>query len=438
MSTKTRSSKSPYADILVQSEALKLEAEATIAEGKVRDTRPNLTSRELRILGGIGPQVSSTAIRVISQWNRLDAALGIKPDRTVFFNAAQGNFADAFAVYDVLRISQQNGGPAVTGQIQGMADTKSAIALQSCQHRVMTPRSVIILSEIQPDTTRMNTTEAIEKVKYLKWLEERGWKLLLARATNLEMAQIKERTEYGRQWWISAEEALKFGLIDEIGTVMPNFANYTPDATLKAAEGDEWKVRLAKAEVRMLKAQAEIGDILNLHERVSAENAGKHYFFGEVNTASCTEAESSLLLFAQRHVGDVELIINSPGGSVTDGNGLIDVIEQTTRDCAYTTTIFGQCASMAGFVAVTGKRKLMAKNAAFLIHRVSTIFGMSSSHMEDNQKEMERLENVLFPFMCSRTNGKLTIEELRSRCKDHDWWLTADECLAKGLVDELV
>jgi ATP-dependent Clp protease protease subunit len=424
--------------MLVQSEALKLEAEATIAEGKVRDTRPNLTSRELRILGGIGPQVSGTAIRVISQWNRLDAALSIKPARTVFFNAAQGNFADAFAVYDVLRISQANDGPAVTGQIQGMADTKSAIALQSCRHRVMTPRSVIILSEIQPDTTRMNTTEAIEKVKYLKWLEARGWKLLLERATNLEMAQIQQRTEYGRQWWISAEEALKFGLIDEIGTVMPNFANYTPDEALKAVDGDAWKVRLAKAELRMLRAQAEIGDILNLHERVSAENAGKHYFFGEVNTASCTEAESSLLLFAQRHVGDVELIINSPGGSVTDGNGLIDVIEQTTRDCTFTTTIFGQCASMAGFVAVTGKRKLMAKNAAFLIHRVSTIFGMSSSHMEDNQKEMERLENVLFPFMCSRTNGKLPIEELRARCKDHDWWLTADECLAKGLVDELV
>jgi ATP-dependent Clp protease protease subunit len=190
--------------------------------------------------------------------------------------------------------------------------------------------------------------------------------------------------------------------------------------------------------VRLLKAQAEIGDILNVHELVAAENAGKHYFFGAVDTDSCTKAESSLLLFAQRHLGDVELVINSPGGSVMDGNGLIDVIEQTTRDCNFTTTIFGQCASMAGFIAMTGKKRVMAKNAAFLIHRVSTIFGQSSSHMEDNQKNMERLENVLFPFMASRTNGKLTIEELRAKCKDHDWWLTAEECLKYGLVDELV
>jgi len=375
---------------------------------------------------------------VFSRWNRLDAAVGIKPARTVSFNASQGSFADAFAVYDVLRVSQAHGGPDVTGQVTGMADTKAAIALQASKHRIMTPRSWIILSEIQPDASRMNTSEAIERVKYLKWLEERGWKLMLERATNLEMAQIKEKTEYGRQWWISADEALKFGLIDEIGTVTPNYDNYTADATLKPADGDTWKVRLDKAKVRMLKAQAEICDVLNVHEATSAENAGKHYFFGEVSTESCTEAQASLLLYAQRHVPDVELVVNSPGGSVTDGNGLIDVIEQTTRDCAFTTTIFGQCASMAGFIAMTGKKRLMAKNAAFLIHRVSTIFGMSSSHMEDNQKNMQRLEDVLFPFMASRTGGKLPIEELRERCKDHDWWLTADECLAKGLVDDLV
>lgn len=438
MTSKSRSRKSPYTDLLVQSEALKFEAEAQIAEDKVRDIRPNMTSRELRILGGIGPQVSATAIRIFSQWNRLDAKVGDKPARTVFFNASQGNFADAFAVYDVLRISQQNGGPEVTGQVTGTADTKATIALQACKRRVMTPRSFIILSEIQPGDTRMNTTEAIDRVKYLRWLEERGWKLLLERATNLTMAQIKEKTEYGREWWISAEEALQFGIIDEIGTVTPNRANYMADATLVAAEGDDWQVRLDKAEVRMLKAQAEIGNILNVHEAVSAENVGKHYFFGAVDTDSCTAAQSSLLLFSQRHLGDVELVINSPGGSVMDGNGLIDIIEQTTRDCEFTTTIFGQCASMAGFIAMTGKKRGMAKNAAFLIHRVSTLFGTSSSHMEDNQKNMERLENVLFPFMCSRTGGKLTLEELRAKCKDHDWWLTAEECLKYGLVDELV
>ena len=436
--TNTRSRKSPLADRLVQAEALKVEAEAQIGEEAVRDKRPNLTSRELRILGGIGPQVAATTISVFSRWNRLDAALGTKSPRTIFLNAGQGTFADTFAVYDVLRVCQANNGPEVTVQTNGLADTKAAISMQAAKHRIMTPRSWIILTEIQPDQSRMNTSEAIEKVKYLKWLEDRGWKLLLERAKNLDLATIKSNTEYGRQWWISAEEALKFGIVDEIGTVMPGYSEHSPEAALVVADGDTWKTRLEKAKLRLLLAQGEIGSILNIYENTSTENAGKHYFFGEVNTDSCTAAQADLLTFAQRKVKDVELIINSPGGSCTDGNGLIDIIEQHTADRDFTTTIFGQCASMAGFIAMTGKKRVMARNAAFLIHRVSTIFGLSSSHMEDNNKNMKRLEDMLFPFMANRTNGKLSLAELQERCKTNDWWLTADECLAKGLVDELI
>lgn len=438
--TKSARGKSAHADALVRAEALKLEAEALIAEDKVRETRPNLTSRELRILGGIGPQVSATAISVFSRWNRMDASVGQKaPPRTIFMNSGQGTFADMFACYDVIRVAQSNGGPDVTVQTTGLADTKATVTMQAARRRIMTPRSWIILTEIQPNAARMNTAEAIEALKYMKWLEDRGWKLLLERAEGkLDLATIKSKTEYGRQWWISAEEALKFGLIDEIGTVMPGHCEYVSDPALLPADGDSWKTRLEKAKLRMLTAQGELAGIVNTVDASSAERAGKHYFFGEVDTESCTAAQADLLTFAQRKLPSVEMIVNTPGGSCTDGSGLMDVIEQTTADRDFTTTIFGQCASMGGFIAMTGKRRVMARNAAFLIHRVSTIFGMSSSHIDDNTKNMKRLEDSLFPFMASRTGGKLSIEELRERCASNDWWLTADECLEKGLVDELI
>jgi ATP-dependent Clp protease protease subunit len=320
-----------------------------------------------------------------------------------------------------------------------MADTKGAIAMQAAKHRIMTPRSWIILTEIQPNPQRLNSAEGIEAVKYMKWLEDRGWKLLLERSNGkLDLATIKEKTEYGRQWWLTADEALQYGLIDEIGTVMPGYVEQVTDPALLPAEGDSWKTRLEKAELRLLTAQGSLAGIVNTLDDTSAENAGKTYFFGEVDTESCTNAQTDLLTFAQRKRPDVEMIINTPGGSVTAGAGLMDVIEQTTADRNFTTTIFGQCASMGGFIAQTGKRRVMARNAAFLIHRVSTIFGQSSSHMDDNNRNMKRLEDSLFPFMANRTGGTLSIDELRAKCANNDWWLTADECLAKGLVDELI
>jgi ATP-dependent Clp protease protease subunit len=432
-----RRGKSPYKDRLVRAEALKAEAEATLTEQKLREVRPHVATRDLRILGTLGPQVAAVTISVFSRWNRIDAALGTSLPRNVFINAEQGHFGDTFAVYDVLRVSQANGGPDVTVQTTGLAETKAAIVMQAAKRRVMTPRSWLILQEIQPNSRRLNSAEGQEAVLYMKSLENRGWKLLLERS-NLDIADVKEKTEYGRQWWLSAEEALKYGLIDEIGTVMPNYAGYTPDPELAAQPGDSWQTRLEKAKLRLLIATEEIGRTANTLERSSAENAGKHYLFGEINTESCTGAQESLLNFAQRDLPDVEMIISSPGGSCFDGSGLMDVIEQTTAKRNFTTTIFGECASMAGFIAMTGKRRIMARNAAFLIHRTSTVFGQSSSHMDDNTRNMERLENLLFPFMAERTGGKLPLAELQERCKRSDWWLTAEEALACGLVHELI
>lgn len=427
-----------FKERLVIAEASKLEAEAHVIEEKVRELRaPNYTSRSVRLLGKLGPQVSAITLSVFSRWNRMDKLDGSSNPRTVFLDSPGGRFADSFAIYDVFRLSQAEGGPDVTVQTTGLAGTQAAICMQAAKRRIMTPRSWLILTEIQPDPRVMNTSEGEEAVRYMQTLEDRGWKLLLERAS-LPLDELKKATQYGRQLWLSAEQALEYGLIDEIGTVMPDPNDFVVDPSLLPAEGDSWERRLEKARLRKYLADGELAQLSVRLTAVSAEEAGKYYFFGEVDTESCTNAQASLTDFAHRGRKDVEMVINSPGGSVFDGCGLMDVIDQTMRGREFTTTIFGEAASMAGFLSQTGTRRLMAKNAAFLIHRVSTLFAMSSSHMADNNRNMKRLEEKLFPFMAERTGGKLSLEELTERCKEHDWWLTADEAKEKGLVDEVI
>lgn len=163
-------------------------------------------------------------------------------------------------------------------------------------------------------------------------------------------------------------------------------------------------------------------------------------FLGEeVSDASAGLIVAQLLfLEAQDPAKDIQLYINSPGGSVTAGFAIYDTMQYIKSDVA--TICIGMAASFGAFLLAGGaKGKRMAlPNSEIMIHQPamhgSGIQGPASDIkiMSDYmQKNKERLNRIL-----AENTGR-TIEEI-TRDTERDNFMTADEALRYGLIDQIM
>ena len=156
----------------------------------------------------------------------------------------------------------------------------------------------------------------------------------------------------------------------------------------------------------------------------------------EVNDATASLIVAQLLyLEAQDPDKDIQFYINSPGGSVTAGMAIYDTMQYIKCDVA--TICVGMAASMGAFLLSAGtKGKRMAlPNAEIMIHQPSAgtqgqITDMAI-HMKRLQTIKERMNRIL-----SEKTGK-SIEEVTAAC-ERDNFMSAEEALAFGLIDEIV
>ncbi len=134
---------------------------------------------------------------------------------------------------------------------------------------------------------------------------------------------------------------------------------------------------------------------------------------------------------------DINLYINSPGGSVTAGLGVIDTMRFVP--CAVATYIIGQAASMGSLIAcsgASGKRHTLpfAKN---LMHQpmVSGVLEGQASDIEIEAREMLRLRDIIYSIYADRSGQSL--EKIAEDC-ERNHWLNAEEMLEYGLVDRIL
>ena len=134
---------------------------------------------------------------------------------------------------------------------------------------------------------------------------------------------------------------------------------------------------------------------------------------------------------------DIHLYINSPGGSVTAGLGILDTMNYIAPDvCTY---IIGQAASMGSLLACSGakgKRHALT-NARNLMHQplLSGVLEGQATDLEIEAREMLRLRDRLYGIYCEAT-GK-TLAEIEKDC-DRNKWLDEKEMLEYGLIDEVL
>jgi ATP-dependent Clp protease protease subunit len=132
---------------------------------------------------------------------------------------------------------------------------------------------------------------------------------------------------------------------------------------------------------------------------------------------------------------DIFFYLNSPGGAVTAGLAIYDTMQYVSCDVA--TICIGQAASMAAVLLAGGtKGKRMAfPNARMMIHQPLGGAEGQASDMEIQVKEMCRVKKRLNEILVSHTGQPLKVIE---RDTDRDFFLTAEEAAAYGLIDQII
>ena len=156
----------------------------------------------------------------------------------------------------------------------------------------------------------------------------------------------------------------------------------------------------------------------------------------EVNatTASLVVAQM-LYLEAQDPDKDIQLYINSPGGSVTDGMAIYDTMQYVK--CDVSTICVGMAASMGAFLLSSGAKgkRIALPNAEIMIHQPSAGTQGKVTDMESDVEHFLRIKKNLNEILASNT-GK-TAEEVKA-ASERDHWMTADEAKDFGLVDKII
>ena len=131
----------------------------------------------------------------------------------------------------------------------------------------------------------------------------------------------------------------------------------------------------------------------------------------------------------------INLYINSPGGSVTAGLAIYDTMQFVTCDVA--TYCVGIAASMGAVLLAAGTRgkRYALPNSDIMIHQVSGGAQGTASDVERTVEWMFKIKKRLIHILSQHT-GKT--EEQVQLDSDRDYWMSADEALAYGLVDEVV
>jgi ATP-dependent Clp protease, protease subunit len=142
-----------------------------------------------------------------------------------------------------------------------------------------------------------------------------------------------------------------------------------------------------------------------------------------------------LFLDSTDRVRDINMYINSPGGSVYSGLGVYDTLQYVSPDVA--TICIGMAASMACVLlgAGTKGKRAALKHSRIMMHQPSGAIGGQASDIEITVKEIRKLKNELYEIVSSHTGKPVDQIEVDF---DRDKWMTATEAKEYGLVDEVL
>lgn len=155
----------------------------------------------------------------------------------------------------------------------------------------------------------------------------------------------------------------------------------------------------------------------------------------QVNNVVANSIIAQLLFLDQEPEKDILLYINSPGGSVTAGLGILDTMNYVKADVS--TICIGQAASMGALLLCSGApgKRLILPNARVLIHQPLGGAQGQASDIEIQANEILRMKKNLNAIMAKNTGQP--IEKIQVDT-DRDYIMEPSQAVEYGLVDKIV
>ncbi len=248
---------------------------------------------------------------------------------------------------------------------------------------------------------------------------------------------------------MAEDDVLKLADIPEVRE------RFAAEAEKLRAEGEEFR---QKARVAEFEAENALMDLdskrRSFRDEMAADKYHYRYHFKEGVTSPSVSSCMEQLKRWTRQEGEnkqtIEIVFTSPGGSVFDGLVLFDFIQELKRDGhTINTNTLGMAASMAGILLQAGSTRTMAAEAWVLIHEISAGALGKVGEIEDTVKFLKRIQDRVLNIFIERSKQAhkdskkkhpkvLTLRFMRGKWKKTDWWLSSDDCLEYGIVDEVV
>ncbi len=214
----------------------------------------------------------------------------------------------------------------------------------------------------------------------------------------------------------------------------------------------------AKANAEAIKAQAEADQaqaaakeatyaLAQATEKEQARlNSDQHHhlyqFSGGVDTTSVDRCMAQLRTWDRINPDcDIEILFNSPGGSVIPGMALFDLIVRLSQRGGGTHKVTvgaqGWAASMGGILLQSGDVRWIGRQSYLMIHEISASTGGKIGEMKDDVKFYEAMCAQVVDLFVERSAGKIKKAQFIKNWTRQEWWLLAPEALKLGFVDEI-
>lgn len=144
-----------------------------------------------------------------------------------------------------------------------------------------------------------------------------------------------------------------------------------------------------------------------------------------------TDATTVVKQISQLDVEQINVRINSPGGSVFDGFAIYNALN--AHKAKVVVNVDGLAASIAAIIAMAGDDIIIAENAMMMVHEPSVIVGGTASRLRKQADVLEQLHTNIVDILAARSGMERKVVEAMV-AEGKETWLNATEAVSKGFA----